>query len=285
MILKRLLIIAPIVLALGLLQSYFWVPTYDAQTRGNPDRLVKFIEGSIGDAKILNPILNADASSSRITGLVFEGLLDLDENLNLRGRLATDWSITETAYVTAVDGARFPDGQPVTAAALQARIAAAVAADVRMKDSVTGIVLLPPRESSETVTLPGKPPKTATVRVRLPARLRISLRHVDQDLFKRLERTVGSSYERSAARDRWIEVTPAELRDAVKPRFAELAPVFEHNPEILFQLRRGARFHDGHAFDARDVKFTYEAIMNPKNLSPRTSDFEPIKSVDVLDPH
>jgi len=128
MLLKRLLIIAPIVLALGLLQSYFWVPTYDAQTRGNPDRVVKFIEGSIGDAKILNPILNADGSSSRITGLVFEGLLDLDENLNLRGRLATDWSITESAYLTVIDGARFPDGQPVTPTALRARVGAAVAA-------------------------------------------------------------------------------------------------------------------------------------------------------------
>jgi len=285
MILKRLLIIAPIVLALGLLQSYFWVPTYDAQTRGNPDRLVKFIEGSIGDAKILNPILNADASSSRITGLVFEGLLDLDENLNLRGRLATDWSIAETAYLTVIDSAHFPDGRPITAAALQGRISAAVAANTHLKQLVTHIGLLPPHEISETVTLPGKPPKTATVHIRVPARLQISLRQVDQDFFKRLEHTLGSNYERSTARDRWIDVTPAEMRDAVKPRFAELAPIFEHNPEILFNLRRGVRFHDGHPFDARDVKFTYEAIMNPKNLSPRTSDFEPIKSVDVLDPY
>lgn len=285
MLLKRLLIIAPIVLALGLLQSYFWVPTYDAQTRGNPERLVKFIEGSIGDAKILNPILNADASSSRITDLVFEGLLDLDENLNLRGRLATDWSISETAYVTVVDSARFPDGQPVTASALQARITAAVAADARMKDSVTRIVLLPSQESSQSITLPGKPPKTATVRIKLPARVRISLQHVDQDFFKRLERTLGASYAQSAPRDRWIDVAPAELRDAVRPHFAALAPVFEHNPEILFRLRHGVRFHDGHPFDARDVKFTYEAIMNPKNLSPRTSNFEPIKSVDVIDPY
>ena len=33
------------------------------------------------------------------------------------------------------------------------------------------------------------------------------------------------------------------------------------------------------------MKFTYEAIMNPKNLSPRTSDFEPIKSVETPDDH
>jgi ABC-type transport system substrate-binding protein len=44
------------------------------------------------------------------------------------------------------------------------------------------------------------------------------------------------------------------------------------------------RFHDGHLFEARDVQFTYEAIMNPKNISPRLSDFEPVKAVEIVDP-
>ncbi|RKZ79562.1 MAG: peptide ABC transporter substrate-binding protein, partial [Candidatus Parabeggiatoa sp. nov. 1] len=96
---KWFLILAPALLSLGLIQSYFWVPTYETQTKGNPERAWKFIEASIGDAKMLNPILNADSASSQIVGFVFEGLLDLDENLKLRGRLATDWTITETAYL------------------------------------------------------------------------------------------------------------------------------------------------------------------------------------------
>ncbi|MBW1828926.1 MAG: peptide ABC transporter substrate-binding protein, partial [Deltaproteobacteria bacterium] len=33
-----------------------------------------------------------------------------------------------------------------------------------------------------------------------------------------------------------------------------------------------------------DVKFTYEAIMNPKNISPRLADYEPVKAVEVVDP-
>jgi ABC-type transport system substrate-binding protein len=52
---------------------------------------------------------------------------------------------------------------------------------------------------------------------------------------------------------------------------------------ILFQLRQGVLFHDGHEFDSGDVKFTYEAIMNPKNLSPRTSSYEPIKAIEIVD--
>ena len=78
---KRALILTPLILLALLLQSYFWVPSYEKQSIGNPARLRTYIEGSIADAKILNPILNADGASSRITDFVFDGLLDMDENL------------------------------------------------------------------------------------------------------------------------------------------------------------------------------------------------------------
>ena len=56
-----------------------------------------------------------------------------------------------------------------------------------------------------------------------------------------------------------------------------------HHPEITFKLRRGVTFHDGVGFSAADVIFTYDAIMDPKNLSPRTSDFEPIERIETVD--
>ena len=52
----------------------------------------------LGDAAILIPILSADSASSEIEGKVFEGLIDRDEDLNFRGRLATGWRIYEEAY-------------------------------------------------------------------------------------------------------------------------------------------------------------------------------------------
>jgi len=63
----------------------------------------------------------------------------------------------------------------------------------------------------------------------------------------------------------------------------DLMPATEHNPILLFHLRPGVKFHDGHIVDADDVRFTYEAIMNPKNLSPRIADYEPVKTVEVID--
>ena len=95
---KRILIFAPLLLTLILVQSYFWVPTYEQQAKGNPDRLKQYINASIGDAAILIPILSADSASSEIEGKVFEGLIDRDEDLSFRGRLATTWRIYEEAY-------------------------------------------------------------------------------------------------------------------------------------------------------------------------------------------
>ena len=122
MFVKRLLLFIPLVLVVLLVQSYFWVPTYENQAAGNPGRLVTYIEASSGDAKFLNPILSADSSSSSIVSQVFEGLLDLDENLNLRGRLATDWQISEQAYLLVNPNHRFPDGTEVTGTTLLQRI-------------------------------------------------------------------------------------------------------------------------------------------------------------------
>ena len=96
---KRILIYLPLGLVAFLAQSFFWVPTYDKQAVGNPTRLVKYIHGSAADAEILNPVLSADTTSSSITSLVFDGLIDLDDQLEYRPRLASSWVQYEEAYL------------------------------------------------------------------------------------------------------------------------------------------------------------------------------------------
>ena len=99
MVIKNVLIYVPVILIVFLMQSFFWVPTYEEQASGNSSRLVKYVLGSSGDAQILNPILSADTSSSSINDLVFDGLIDLDENLKYRPRLAKSWSQYEEVYL------------------------------------------------------------------------------------------------------------------------------------------------------------------------------------------
>ncbi len=292
--LKRWLLLAPLLLTLFLLQSYFWVPTYDRQTTGNPQRLVTYVEASSGDAEILNPILNADTSSSHIVAFVFEGLLDLDEQLNLRGRLATDWTISETAYLLIGPSSRFPDGMEVTGARLVSRVRAALMQDafLELAANVRTLEVLPPASTTHMMSVAEEGGEDASKRREVamtfhaPERVVFALRRVDQDFFQRLAPVIGDRYLLHFPYERYVEFhEPVE--SAVKARiFAQLPerfPVAEHNPVIDFHLRQGVRFHDGRALTARDVRFTYDAIMNPKNLSPRTADFEPIKRVEIID--
>lgn len=52
---------------------------------------------------------------------------------------------------------------------------------------------------------------------------------------------------------------------------------------IEFKLRRGVKWHDGRAFSARDVLFTYNLIKSPATITPYASDFRVVKSVTLID--
>ncbi len=294
MTIRRVLIFAPILLILVLLQSYFWVPTYEQQTRGNPARLAEYIAGSIGDASLLNPILTADSASSNIQELVFEGLIDRDEQLRFRGRLAKSWKVFEEAFFYVNPSASIPGlgkADPQTLAGFVRNAQKTNhATDPGLKDSlkrITEISVLPPRTFSVTRTF--KDPKTDTqeqieIHVAAPARIKLVLNGVDQDLFKNLSHLLGKDYFESFHGKDYLSSLSQNGKEKLAAYTEELLPATEHNPILLFHLRPGVKFHDGHRVGADDVKFTYEAIMNPKNLSPRISDYEPVKRVEVVDP-
>jgi ABC-type transport system substrate-binding protein len=290
---KRLLIGLPIVVLLFLLQSYFWVPTYEEQTKGNPQRLEEYVTASIGDAQLLNPVLSADSASSDINGLVFEGLLDYDENLHFRPRLATRWEIHEEAYFYVNDRAEVPgrgrvDADGVANLIVQARRENADGTDALSESlkNIKAIEVFSPQQLRQDVmeTQADGEKVKVQLQVSAPARIKLQLKRVDQDLFRNLEELLGTSYFTSFRPERFIEVEPASFGNRKKEYAKALLPVVEHNPVILFELRPGVKFHDGHTFDGYDVKFTYDAIMNPANASPRYADYEPVKSLEVLHP-
>ncbi|MGD9226469.1 MAG: ABC transporter substrate-binding protein, partial [Desulfobacterales bacterium] len=292
---KRILIFAPLLLTLILVQSYFWIPTYEQQAKGNPDRLNQYINASIGDAAILIPILSADSASSEIEGKVFEALIDRDEDLSFRGRLATSWRIYEEAYFYINANADMPgrgqlDSQAVLGLLQNFRQDKNLAPQALRQtlDNIRSISLIPPR--TYTVTRPnkssagGNTKSEIKISVSAPARIKLILDEVDQDLFTNLKHLLGDQYFSNFRGAQFLKA-PAPIDEAMLSSYAnELLPATEHNPVIVFNLRENVKFHDGHIFDANDVKFTYEAIMDPKNLSPRLADYEPVKKVEVIDP-
>lgn len=64
----------------------------------NPNKLVdpySYIEGSIGDAQRLIPMLASDSASGTISNLVFNGLVKYDKDINIIGDLAEDWTFSK----------------------------------------------------------------------------------------------------------------------------------------------------------------------------------------------
>jgi len=83
-----------------------------------PDYGDAIVVGAIGEPRTLIPIMASDSASGAICGLIFNGLVKYDKDLNLVGDLAKGWDISEdglkiTFYLRR--GVRWQDGQPFTA--------------------------------------------------------------------------------------------------------------------------------------------------------------------------
>ncbi len=286
---KWLLIALPLAILALLLQSSFWVPSYGKQASNNPKRLVTFIRPG-GSAKLLNPILATDSDSLGVIGQnVFESLVDADEHLRLQPRLAESWEITEHAYVAPVPGRKLPSGAEVSPEALLAVITQAWSEGQlgEIGKSIRRVSLVPAstRRWSETV-LPetGKGnPIDVEMTIEAPPRVKLELSRVETDLFRNLEPILGEGYFDGSPLEGHIKLRKPEQLKLVKAKLAELLPVGEHNPILDFKLRRGVSFHDGRPFTSADVKFTADAVLDPKNASPRTSYFDDVKTIETPD--
>lgn len=53
---------------------------------------------------------------------------------------------------------------------------------------------------------------------------------------------------------------------------------------ITYHLRRGVTWQDGAPFDARDVRFSWQAIMNPKNNVAARTGYDQVRDVRIIDP-
>jgi len=68
----------------------------------------------------------------------------------------------------------------------------------------------------------------------------------------------------------------------------DLAESFTVSPdgrEIIFHLRRDAKWHDGVPFTSRDVLYTYNVIVDPKTPTAYADDFKQVKAISAPDEH
>ncbi|MGQ0568601.1 MAG: ABC transporter substrate-binding protein [Armatimonadota bacterium] len=74
---------------------------------------------------------------------------------------------------------------------------------------------------------------------------------------------------------------PGDLK--VVPDLATLWTPAENGRIWVFKLRRGVKWHDGRPFSAADVKFTFDAIVDPRNRALYRTTFTGLQSVSALD--
>ncbi len=279
MLVKKALLYIPIILILFLIQSYFWVPTYDKQATGNPTRLVKYVQGSGGDAQILNPVLSADTSSSTISDLVFDGLIDLDKDLKYRPRLAKSWVQYEEAYLTIDTSWFLPGGELEKGTGNWPEVMLkALSNNKEWSDNIRSIEVIAEK------TVEGQIEEIGYT-LKQPAKLKFTLENINQDFFLPIKNFLGEDYFKKFPYQKFIEAKDPKRQSDLEKQYGKILQVSEHNPVIIFDLRKDAVFHDGHPFDSGDVLFTYNSIINPKGTSPRKSDYEPVKTAAVLGPH
>lgn len=77
------------------------------------------VRGDIGDASNLIPLLASDSASHAIAGMIYNGLVKYDKDMNIVGDLAESWDISSDGLVITFHlrkGVKWQDGHPFTAA-------------------------------------------------------------------------------------------------------------------------------------------------------------------------
>ncbi len=76
------------------------------------------VEGSIGEATNLIPMLTSDSASQEVAGLIYNGLVKYDKNVNVVGDLAESWEVSRGGLQITFKlrhGVKWQDGHPFTA--------------------------------------------------------------------------------------------------------------------------------------------------------------------------
>ncbi|NDY43422.1 peptide-binding protein [Dissulfurirhabdus thermomarina] len=106
-------------LATALATLLLWAVPAPGSADAGPDYGDAIVVGSIGDATTLIPMLASDATSHEIAGLILNGLVKYDADLNLVGDLAESWEVSPDGLTITFHlrhGVRWEDGAPFTSA-------------------------------------------------------------------------------------------------------------------------------------------------------------------------
>ncbi|HEY5811219.1 MAG TPA: peptide-binding protein [Terrimicrobiaceae bacterium] len=251
--------------------------------------------GTLGEPATLNPIKEADAAGGEVQAVIFNGLLKYDQNLEITTDLAKSFTLSQTTTVF------FQDANSALSALLRLQ-----AENSRWKEWTLNTVRL---EESRLVLEFSEPGMDNSQRVVslfdaskiVPLHIvRVEVQEKATQILSDFRATPGaapiirewvessSAFEVTVSGDANAFVSILQGFLATKPELKGQAQILETTqflaePIVVFSLRDNVRWHDGHPFSSRDVAFTYRAIMDDANASPRKPDFLYILRVETPD--
>jgi ABC-type transport system substrate-binding protein len=125
---------------------------------------------------------------------------------------------------------------------------------------------------------------TATPLPAAPQELRVGISTEPWDLDPAMRTDTGSGYVIDSVYDPLIEL------DANREPSTEftLMTDWDWNDDstvLTLHLREGVKFHDGTDFDAADVKYNIDWMLDPENECPNAGTLGPVDSAEVIDDH
>jgi ABC-type transport system substrate-binding protein len=264
-------------------------------SRVSADKKNEMYIGSIGEPTTLNPLQAADSAAAAVTGVIFNGLLRYNADLEIEGDLAESWSMRQrstfffSSPADALQAAANMETGLIDRAALHLDKYAVEDDRLVLHLSLPGVA-----DSQKLAALFGGvvPLPVKTLSVTAPKPLDAALAEfARENPASRVVRVwangnlgeicfLGNAAETRAGLQEFLSA-----RDGGKGLAIDdvVAPSFLAEPEVHFHLRGGVRWQDGAPFTSRDVKFTYNALMDDRVASPRKSDYELVLSLDAPD--
>ena len=304
-----------VILGLPFVLLVFFAVAFLSVRVAGPRKLNQYTFGTIGEPETLNPILSTTTAASAVESRVFNGLVRLDENLELEGDLAESWEFRQTSRLFFASESEAEAAQK-TIAAHRSEWQSLALHKVTAQSNILRLDFHTPGISYREKLLKWlgdlKPQPATFLAVRLDSGKGFDDgTKVNSDEFiRRIKQVLAASpdlstqviYYWTGDASAYVEMPvygPAQVfvkrinaflragdeKQALgqcKP--GEPTPTLDE-PEITFHLRKGVRWHDGEPFTSADVLFTYKCLMSEKVASPRRSDFELIYDVHTPTPH
>lgn len=280
MLWTRLLISAPPLLLAALLTASFATVKSARLRPGNGLAI-----GVAAEPDMLNPVLSTTQVANNVNRLLFNGLVRFDEDLELAPDLAETWQQKQISTIffgsseAAVDAAHMLDNLREQWPAWALLKTESIQNELRLYFGTPGA-----RSPREIFALLDESRIQRLTVLRFDgiwdaaATPSTVVKRSWRDGSRATELTMACS-----AADAGREVTRLvgrELGEKAR-QVGELAYLDE--PEIVFQLRSDVRWHDGHPFTARDVEFTFRAIVDDAIASPRRADYQLVQSLELVD--